>query len=208
MKSTTAEAKQKLRRTVRDTLSALTEQERQDSDRALFQRFLSLPQVEQAQTILAFWGIPGKEPDTARLVRVLTERGKTVCLPRMLPEHRMEVRRYLPEVPLKQAGFGIREPDGEKCPLVEQSDIDLALVPALCYDRQGFRLGFGGGYYDRWLETFHGVTAGLCRGAVLQDRVPTEPHDSRVEILLTEEETVLLRQAGKAPGGDSIPAAF
>ena len=64
------------------------------------------------------------------------------------------------------------------------------LVPAVCYDRRGYRLGFGGGYYDRWLEGFSGVTAGLCREAVLQDEVPIEAHDARVDILLTEEESL------------------
>ena len=66
------------------------------------------------------------------------------------------------------------------------------LVPAVCYDRRGYRLGFGGGYYDRWLADFSGVRVGLCRGAVLQDRVPTEAHDARVDILLTEEESLSL----------------
>ncbi len=55
-----------------------------------------------------------------------------------------------------------------------------------CADRRGFRLGFGGGYYDRWLSGFSGFTVGLCRDCVLQDRVPTEDHDCRVDLLLTE----------------------
>ena len=167
-------------------LSALTDREREESDTRLFRRFLSLPQVERARTIFLFWGIRGREPDTARLVRALHARGKVVCLPRMLPEHRMEVRRYVPDCPLVEASFGILEPDEGCCPTVERADIDLVLVPAVCYDRLGYRLGFGGGYYDRWLEEFRGVTVGLCRQAVLRDRVPREPHDSRVEILLTE----------------------
>ena len=70
--------------------------------------------------------------------------------------------------------------------LLARPDIDLALVPAVCYDRRGFRLGFGGGYYDRWLSGFSGFTVGLCRDCVLQDRVPTEDHDCRVDLLLTE----------------------
>lgn len=61
-------------------------------------------------------------------------------------------------------------------------------MPAVCYDRRGYRLGFGGGYYDRWLEHFAGFRVGLCRKAVLQDRVPTEAHDSRVDLLITEGE--------------------
>ena len=190
VRSTTAEEKRALRAAVRAQLSALTDRERQESDEKLFCRFLALPQVEAAETIFAFWGIPGKEPDTARLIKKLIGAGKTVCLPRMLPGHRMEVRRYLPQYPMKEADFGILEPDPALCPVVEREGIDLVLVPAACYDRRGYRLGFGGGYYDRWLAEFRGVTVGLCRQAVLQELVPIEVHDSRVDVLLTEDEQI------------------
>ena len=191
MASTIDSEKKELRRRVRAQLAALTREELSQSDGALFAGFLALPQVEEAKTIFAFWGIPGKEPDTAQLIRELLRRGKTVGLPRMLPDRRMEVRRYDPDKPLVTVSFGISEP-GEDCPLLEREEISLALVPAVCYDRRGFRLGFGGGYYDRWLEPFEGFRAGLCRGAVLQDRVPTEGHDAKVDMLLTETESLSL----------------
>lgn len=191
MASTIDLEKKELRRRVREELSALSRSELVRSDDALFARFLALPQVEAAQTIFAFWGIPGKEPDTSRLIGELVKRGKTVGLPRMLPEHRMEVRRYDPDRPLVKASFGISEP-GEDCPLLDRENIGLVLVPAVCYDRLGYRLGFGGGYYDRWLEGFSGVKVGLCRGAVLQKAVPTEAHDAKVDILLTEGESLSL----------------
>lgn len=170
----------------------MTEEELRRSDSALFERFLGLPQVRRAKTVFAFWGIKGKEPDTSVLVRKLTAEGKTVCLPRMLPGHLMELPRFEPERPMVDAGFGIWEPD-LGCRLVEKETVDLVLVPAVCYDRRGYRLGFGGGYYDRWLADFRGDTVGLCRAAVLQDEVPTEAHDSRVDVLLTEEEELSFR---------------
>ena len=191
MASTIDLEKKELRRRVREELSALSRSELVRSDDALFARFLALPQVEEAKTIFAFWGIPGKEPDTSRLIGELVRRGKTVGLPRMLPEHRMEVRRYDPDRPLVKVSFGISEP-GEDCPLLDREDIGLVLVPAVCYDRLGYRLGFGGGYYDRWLEGFSGVKVGLCREAVLRDAVPTEAHDAKVDILLTEGESLSL----------------
>lgn len=189
MASTIDLEKKKLRRRVREELSALSRAELIRSDDALFVRFLALPQVEEAKTIFTFWGIPGKEPDTSRLIGELVRRGKTVGLPRMLPGHRMEVRRFDPDRPLVKASFGISEP-GEDCPLLDREDIDLVLVPAVCYDGCGYRLGFGGGYYDRWLEGFSGVKVGLCRGAVLREAVPIEAHDARVDLLLTEAESL------------------
>ena len=115
----------------------------------------------------------------------------------MLPDHRMEVRRYDPDRPLVSVSFGISEP-GEDCPLIAREAINLVLVPAVCYDRRGYRLGFGGGYYDRWLAGFSGVTVGLCREAVLQEAVPTEAHDARVDLLLTEVECLSFQGDGKS----------
>lgn len=197
MASTIDSEKKALRRRVREQLSALSRSELVRSDDALFEKFLSLPQVEAAQTIFAFWGIPGREPDTARLIGELIRRGKTVGLPRMLPDHRMAVRRYDPDRPLVSVSFGISEP-GEDCPLIAREAINLVLVPAVCYDRRGYRLGFGGGYYDRWLAGFSGVTVGLCREAVLQEAVPTEAHDARVDLLLTEGECLSFQGDGKS----------
>lgn len=184
--STTAEEKDRLRRRLRAQLAALSPEALRESDRALFDAFLSLPQVGEADTLFLFWGVPGREPETETLVRTLTARGKRVGLPRMLPERGMEVRLFQPEVPLVRAPFGISEPP-ETAPLLDKSSIQLALVPSVCYDREGYRLGFGGGYYDRWLGDFSGFAVGLCRSCVLQDRVPREGHDRRVDLVLTEE---------------------
>ena len=115
MPSTITEEKKQLRAQVRAQLAALTPQELEESDAALFDRFLALPQVQKADTIFAFWGIAGKEPDTARLIARLTDMGKRVCLPRMLPGHQMETPLYVPQRPLVAVGFGISEPDAG-CP--------------------------------------------------------------------------------------------
>lgn len=191
--SAIVEEKAALRRQLRTQLSALSAEERRASDQALFARFLALPQLERVSTVFAFWGVPEREPETRLLVAALTARGIAVGLPRMLPQRGMEVRRYDPSIPLVSAGFGIQEPDLQ-CPLIEKKDIGLVLVPALCYDRRGYRLGFGGGYYDRWLADCAAWKVGLCRENVLQDRVPTEEHDSRVDLLITE--TGCLSQLG------------
>ena len=186
--STTAEAKRAFRARLRRERAAISPEECRTSDRALFHRFLSLPQVEKADTLFLFWGIPGREPETEQLVRELTGQGKRVGLPRMLPGRQMEVRQFDPRIPMQKAAFGIWEPS-EEALLLSKADIDLALVPAVCYDRRGYRLGFGGGYYDRWLEAFEGRTVGLCRGSLLQEQVPIEKHDVRVDVVLTEQET-------------------
>lgn len=185
--STSAEEKKALRKEIRRILSEIEGETLRKSDDALFVRFLALPEVERAQTIFAFWGVPGREPATERLVRELHRRGKTVGLPRMLADRQMEVRVFDPAIPMVQAQFGIWEPS-VACPLLSKENIDLALVPSLCYDRNGGRLGFGGGYYDRWLGDFPGLRVGLCREHILRDALPLEEHDLRVDLVVTERE--------------------
>lgn len=185
MQSVIGQQKTLLRVDVRKQMEDMSIREMRESDELLFRRFLDLPQVAQAKTILLFWGVTGFELDTARLVDPLYEMGKLVCMPRTLPERQMETRLYRTGDPFDTSSFGVLEP-GLSCPLVEKQDIDLALIPAMCYDRRGYRLGFGGGYYDRWLATFQGKTVGLCREALLRDEIPVEEHDRPVQLLLTE----------------------
>ena len=179
------EEKAALRKAIWAELARMTPEEMERSDEALFEAFLALPEVRAAKNIFAFWGIPGREPNTRLLIEKLLEQGKTVGLPRMLPGRQMEVRVYDPAVPMVKAAFGIEEPAVE-CALMEKADVDLVLTPAVAYDERGFRMGFGGGYYDRWLPGCPGVRIGLCRERVLQKAVPVEPHDAQVAAVVTE----------------------
>lgn len=186
MASTIVEEKAVLRKRLLSQAQRLSPLERQTSDDALFQRFLALPQVAQANRIFAFWGIGSREPETAKLIKMLLSLGKEIALPRMLPQWGMELRLWNTERALVSAPFGLLEP-GEDCPVLNREQVDLALVPSLCYDKQGFRLGFGGGYYDRWLADFQGDTVGLCRDILLQEKLPVESHDCPVALVVTEE---------------------
>lgn len=179
------EEKAALRKAIWAELERMTPEEMEASDEALFAQFLALPEVKGAKNIFAFWGIPGREPNTRRLIERLLEQGKTVGLPRMLPGRQMEVRVYDPAIPMVKAAFGIEEPSTD-CSLMAKEDVDLVLTPAVAYDEQGFRMGFGGGYYDRWLPGCPGVRIGLCRERVLQKNVPVEPHDAQVDKVVTE----------------------
>lgn len=190
-------AKAAFRTQIRRAASALTDEARVESDRLLTQRFLSLPQLEGVGSILLFWGV-GTEVDTASIREALWAGGKQVLLPRCLPGRGMEARAVSAGASLVPGTFGIPEP-GEDCPVVERECIGLILVPGLCYDRHGYRLGQGGGYYDRYLVGFQGRTLGLCRDALLQARVPAQSHDVPVDLVLTETLTIW-------SGGLSAPA--
>lgn len=182
MLSTITAEKARLRKSVKDI--TFSESERAESDRALFRRFLALPRLADCPTVLLYYGV-GNEPDTAQLLEPLSLLGKGLALPRCLPGGRMEARQYLGPEHLVPGSFGIPEPD-ESCPVVKQDDLSLILVPGLCFDHRRFRLGHGGGYYDRYLSGFQGLTVALCRDRLLFPALPVEPHDRPVDILLTE----------------------
>ena len=184
MPSTITAEKARLRRQALDWLTTLSCEARTAGDETLFHRFLTLPQVESARTILLYHGMD-TEPDTVRLLPPLWDTGKRVCLPRCLPGNQMEARLVQRDSTLIRHPYGMPEP-GLDCPLIPPGQIDLVLVPGLAFDRSGGRLGRGGGYYDRWLAGFSGVTAALCRDGLLMESIPRLPHDLGVNLVVTE----------------------
>ena len=88
---------------------------------------------------------------------------------------------------LRPGYYGLPEPDRERCALfpVERDDI-LCLVPGLAFTRDGFRLGFGKGFYDRFLPRFPGISVGLCYEGFVESSLPIDDYDLSVDFLLTE----------------------
>lgn len=184
MPSTIAEEKAALRARIQSEAAFRTPAVRRVCDLVLRAKFLELPQVRRAKTMMLFCGV-GSEPDTAPLIDRLLGQGKAVALPRCLPHRGMEARLIEGREGLVHGAFQIPEP-GEDCPVVNRDTIDVILVPNLCCDKQGYRLGHGGGYYDRYLADYPGVTVALCPRALLWDRVPRDELDVPVQLVLTD----------------------
>ena len=149
---------------------------------ALTARFLALPEVQAAKTVLLFHSTD-REPNTAPVIGALLRAGKTVCLPRCLPGRQMEARAWTGCEALIPSAYGIPEP-GADCPVVERDKIDVILVPNLCCDKKNYRLGHGGGYYDRYLAGYRGFTVSICPKEFLQDSVPKDEYDLPVDLVL------------------------
>ena len=179
--------KEEMRQHIREIEKGMTMEEREQSDQALRLNLFHLPEFKHATRVLLFSSF-GTEPNTSEILRWAMAEGKTVALPRMSGEGTMEARKYDPHIPLIPGKYGILEP-GMNHEILSKDNLDLILVPAVCYDRKCGRLGHGAGYYDRYLADFHGMTIGLCREVLLQDEVPLAPHDIRVNIVITEHET-------------------
>ena len=153
--SSIAAEKALLREQVR--ASSLSDCVRKRSDSLLFARFLDLPQVKQARTLLLFWGVRS-EPDTTGLFGPLLDAGKRLALPRCLPHRQMEAREYRDRTHLTVNSYGIPEPD-ENCSVLDPDAFDLILVPNLCCDRRLFRLGPL--FIERFNQVFDKYFAGM-----------------------------------------------
>lgn len=178
--------KKELRKRIRSAIREMDSAERERSDDAIFKTVSALPEFKAARTVFAYFSVNG-EVDTHRLIRAAAESGKRVALPVVLGDGQMYFAAA--ECELSAGAFyGIPEP-GPDAERVEPENGDIIIVPALCFDRQGYRLGQGGGYYDRWLELHPELfSVGLCRERFLQDSVPREAHDMRVRCVVTEKE--------------------
>lgn len=148
----------------------------------LVEAFLALPQLEATDTVMLFCGV-GRELDTGPILEALLARGKRVAYPVCLPGRRMEAREVKDPEQLVPGAFGIPAPE-EGCPLVERGEIGAVLVPCLMCDRAGYRLGYGGGYYDRWLADFSGFTVCICPEERLVEALPREGFDVPVSLVL------------------------
>jgi 5-formyltetrahydrofolate cyclo-ligase len=126
------------------------------------------------------------EIDIRDLMTQLVDSGVEVVVPRILDvvTGSMELVSWHPDQPLRTNRFGIDEPVGGK--VVSRLDIDLWIVPLLGADKVGNRLGYGAGFYDRMLRGTPGVKAGLLIESCVVDRLPVEPHDVPVDVVITE----------------------
>ncbi|MDR1628906.1 MAG: 5-formyltetrahydrofolate cyclo-ligase, partial [Oscillospiraceae bacterium] len=128
------------------------------------------------------------EVDTHAIIREALERGKTVAVPRCVDGTRdmdFFVIRSLHE--LEKGSFGVMEPNPETCEKLPDYQRGLCIVPALAFDKEGFRLGYGKGYYDRFLSLFKGETLGLCYADCFSEKpLPHGKYDKRVSLVITE----------------------
>ena len=151
---------------------------------AICERLGGLEEYAAAQTVFCFVGAT-REIDTGELLRRALRDGKRLCVPRCTAPGIMELRRITELAQLVPGAFSIMEPTGQ-APLVNVDEVQLAVVPCLTCNPQGQRLGRGGGYYDRFLQQYHGFAALVCPECLMRQAIPMEPHDCAVNCVVTE----------------------
>lgn len=158
---------------------------RAEYDRRIIKRLFCLPYWALTGTLFCYVGI-GWEIATEELIDAAILSGRRVAVPLCLPDGMMEAHEIRSLDELIPGAYGIPEPRRES-PVLTPEAFDLAVIPAVAFDRTGCRLGRGGGYYDRYLGKLRGVRAGLCYEQFLLPAVPQEAHDIKMDYVITEE---------------------
>ena len=175
--------KSELRKQVLQEMKAIPRKQKQAIDQALTEGLLQHPFYQEANTIATYLSFP-HEFQTQELIEQALKDGKKVLIPKTYSKGRMDFVVYDPQQ-LVKTSFGLLEPQGD-LEVVDASQIDLIHVPGLAFTTEGYRIGYGGGYYDRYLEHFSGHTLSTVYHYQVQDFIP-ENHDIPVEEVLIDE---------------------
>ena len=156
----------------------------------IFEKIISLPSFTSAKSIFIYYPIKG-EISVLPLLDVALKSGRSVAFPRCNKQDRTMTFCAVSSLSDLEAGaYGILEPRLE-CPALAQDADTLCIVPALLYAKDGHRLGFGAGYYDRFLADFKGVSIGVALDSFVLESLPHESHDKRLDMIITERSVYL-----------------
>jgi len=183
----------------RDLLSA---SERHEKSSSAIQNFWSLPEMKHWSTLFIYVNFRS-ELETLELIYQCLSQGKRVAVP-LVDASTVSMIPLLiqdPEKDLVPGYYGIPEPDPQKSLRVAAREIDAAVIPGSVFDIQGGRLGYGGGYYDRYLvnDAPQAKRIGLAFEMQVVEKVPVEPHDQPLDILITEKGVVNLPRNTEEP---------
>ena len=181
MKSTQQTLRHQLRQQIRKTRANLTALQQQQAEDSITQQALALIEERNAQHIALYISFDG-EISTEKLIKILWMQGKQVYLPVLHPfnPNHLLFLRYLPETPMLKNKFGILEPKLNVQNVLPLKELDILFTPLVAFDKQGNRLGMGGGFYDRTLQNWRNssfIPVGLAHQCQQVEQLPTEVWD-------------------------------
>lgn len=170
-------------------LKSLSGIKKQEAEEKIYANLFRSQYWQQASTI-ALTMAQKFELNTMPIVKEAWRTNKTIVMPRAKKERVMDFVLYNENTPMMTSSFGLLEPDSELQPIAKDA-IDLVIVPGLAFSKDGYRVGFGGGYYDRFLADFQGIKMALVLKEQQIDFWEPESFDIPMDTLITEEEIIL-----------------
>lgn len=185
------EYKKNLRKKYKNLRISMLQDEKAEKDNKIFSRLIQTREYREAKTILPYVSTD-IEVDTKKLIEYSLANSKSVAVPYCV-ENSREMDFYLIKSPddLKPRTFGVLEPDSEKCEKLTDFTSSICIVPALSYDMYGFRLGYGKGYYDRFLNRYNGKKIGICYESCITARLRKGRYDVACEAIITENRIII-----------------
>ena len=179
--------KQRIRRIIAERKAEYSRERLASMSRVIVERLLALPDLRKAETVFAYMSLPGEVQLQDFLVRCRSE-GKRTAVPKLVKGSR-EMHFYQVDSAdcLREGAMHILEPDPERCPCLDSEEDAFMVLPGLAFDASGGRVGYGGGYYDRYLEKHPGhPLAAAAFHFQLFEKVPVEETDFPVPVLVTD----------------------
>lgn len=182
-----------LRKQCKDLRLDMDEKERNIADRRIFVRTAELIDMLRPGQVFCYVSSPLLEVDTVRLLEYLISENTEVAVPRCTDSiGNMQFYSIKNTDCLSVGAYGISEPDVNICRKVFPDNRTLCIVPGLSFDECGRRMGFGKGYYDRFLKDFSGISVGLCYECCIMGEIPHEEHDAVMDYVITENRCFLI----------------
>ncbi len=176
--------KQELRALIASEVKALSSDYCERADSAICRTVQETELYKNARTMFCYIGTD-REIDTRALLNAALKDGKRLALPLCVGKGIMEAREIRSLDDLVSGKFGIPAP-ADTCPEIAPAEFDLVIVPCSTGNRKGQRLGYGGGFYDRYLSRTNCPRMLLCREQLVKDEIPVEEHDLRMDYIATE----------------------
>ncbi|WP_230130504.1 5-formyltetrahydrofolate cyclo-ligase [Bacillus sp. CECT 9360] len=183
--------KEKIRSEIKAVLTTMSESDYQQLSRAIATQLYQLGEWERANLIgITISNHP--EVDTREIIKRAWEQGKEVAVPKCFPADKsIQFRKIVSFDQLEKVYYGLWEPIMTETEIVSANEIDLLFAPGLAFTESGYRLGFGGGYYDRFLPYYKGPTLSLAFKDQVLPALPVETHDIPVAKLVTPERVIV-----------------
>ncbi|MER2106555.1 MAG: 5-formyltetrahydrofolate cyclo-ligase [Solibacillus sp.] len=197
--------KQRMREQMRVVLAKLSYEDYKERSKVIGRKLLQEPSIREGKTIaLTMSNRP--EVDTTMIIEALWQLGKQVCIPKCKPGRAMDFYTIDGFFQTERSKMAILEPIPELTKLVAKDELDVIIVPGIVFDTCGYRIGFGGGYYDRFLAGYTGKTIALAFDEQVVSLVPTDPYDLPVERIITDKNTYITKMNGGNIDGNELDA--
>lgn len=185
--------KNRMRREIKEQRRNIDQTEREKLDAKISERIRQLWLYRESKTVFTYVSL-ADETDTKKFIIRALEDGKRVVVPRCITGTRnMEFCVINALTDLEEGAFGVLEPKAS-CEVFDDYSDGFCIVPALAFDRKGYRLGYGKGYYDRFLADFCGKTVGICYNRFVIPALPRGKYDKSVDLIITEKRVISTRQ--------------